>query len=653
MAPINSDYAPVIENIENGELVHQRILLIYGRAGPHDVDFESNITVEHHANNFPSTIWQVFNSHFKCLVHLDPGLNNIKFILDTEPFFPDSQPLITIFQVNYVPLLQNPPIHLAILVAKDSNETIDAPEEKENSGDNKLEAVKAKFRLAGYLWQAFTAEQMNRHGFERRVFRLDEEWIEDTISNQDFKLRQTAKIHIIRSSYTLEQILDPQIAQQSPTRDDNKKDLYAIFLESLREHGAPFDKKCYVAGLILDSHYDPSPGMKYIRGHAALGGGDGNIQLGMFGSHLTHAWPKNLEEVVTCFQECTLTDESKLANDVGECGTWWKCCNVGIGAFLHEVGHGLGSPHTPSGIMLRGFNNLNRTFTVKEPNNPSPITPSDENGAHWHRCDAVRYRYHPCFRLPSDPPTSISLDNIGTTFWLLNEFILIKCPAGISLIEFYVEENIVGYIDYVENDQNEITLEIQEIKEKYGNDNHAIKMKVIAKNQTERCIENLQQFQEENKIILPIHGEAYKSHYLGKLDENLAEIKVLFTQYTEEKGYILLERMVVKYSDYIDSITFFLSDDTKLNVGSDDREGTEQEFVFEEGESIVEIKVNSGWYIDGFEIKTNLGRRSEWFGNCGGDDHVLKVPNNEFELIGLYGSGNYYVNTLGIIYKKS
>ncbi|CAG8574811.1 11453_t:CDS:2 [Diversispora eburnea] len=59
---------------------------IYEQAGPKDRDFKSNITVEHHVNYFPSTTWPVFNSHFKSLVHLDPGPNDIKFILDQEPY---------------------------------------------------------------------------------------------------------------------------------------------------------------------------------------------------------------------------------------------------------------------------------------------------------------------------------------------------------------------------------------------------------------------------------------------------------------------------------------------------------------------------------------------------------------------------------------
>ncbi|CAB5393776.1 unnamed protein product [Rhizophagus irregularis] len=590
----SSPYAPVVINVENGEVVHQRILLIYGRAGPQDMNFESKITVEHHVNNFPSTTWQVFNSHFKCLVHLDAGLNNIKFILDTSPFSSDSRPLTTIFQVNYVPLLQNPPLNLAILVAKDSKEIIDAPEEKENSGENKLESVKAKLRCAGYLWQAFTAEQMSRNGFGRRVFRLDEEWTEDTISNQNPGLRQTAKIHIIRSSYTL------------------------------KEYGAPFDKQCYVAGLILDSHYDTSPNMGFIRGHAALGGGWDNIRLGIFGSHLTHAWPRYLEEVVSCFQDNTITDENRLSNDAGESGTWWRCCNIGIGAFLHEV----------------------------EPNNSFPTTPSEEEGAHWYRSNVIRFRYHPCFRLPFEPPEKIDLKNIGADFWILNKFLLIKCSAGISLIEIYVRNNIIGYLDYSdEYNQTEIRLKVDEIIKKYGGKYNIIKMNFVAKNQTETFLENLQKFSEESKIILPIYGKVFKSNYLGKIDESLTEFKILFKKFIDTKP-ITLKRMIIKYDVVINSITFYWSDNTNLRIGIDDDEGIKKEFLFEEGEKIVKIKVNSGWYIDGFEIKTNLGRRSKWFGGHGGSKHTLEAPDNEYEMIGLYGTGNYFVNTLGIIYKK-
>ncbi|CAB5203074.1 unnamed protein product [Rhizophagus irregularis] len=176
-------------------------------------------------------------------------------------------------------------------------------------------------------------------------------------------------------------------------------------------------------------------------------------------------------------------------------------------------------------------------------------------------------------------------------------------------------------------------------------------MNFVAKNQTETFLENLQKFSEESKIILPIYGKVFKSNYLGKIDESLTEFKILFKKFIDTKP-ITLKRMIIKYDVVINSITFYWSDNTNLRIGIDDDEGIKKEFLFEEGEKIVKIKVNSGWYIDGFEIKTNLGRRSKWFGGHGGSKHTLEAPDNEYEMIGLYGTGNYFVNTLGIIYKK-
>jgi hypothetical protein len=99
------------------------------------------------------------------------GFNELTFTFNLPHHLNNSNPATTKFRVNYLPLLQNPPLHLAILVAADSNLVIDAPKEKQISGENGLESVKAKLRCAGYLWQAFTAEQMQRNGFGRRYTR--------------------------------------------------------------------------------------------------------------------------------------------------------------------------------------------------------------------------------------------------------------------------------------------------------------------------------------------------------------------------------------------------------------------------------------------------------------------------------------------------
>ena len=57
---------------------------------------------------------------------------------------------------------------------------------------------------------------------------------------------------------------------------------------------------------MLDSHWDVKA--KVTRAHAALGGGAGDLALGIFGSHLTHAWPRNMEDIVPAFMNTTETD---------------------------------------------------------------------------------------------------------------------------------------------------------------------------------------------------------------------------------------------------------------------------------------------------------------------------------------------------------
>src|SRR5271156_2584858 len=107
--------------------------------------------------------------------------------------------------LHYLPLLQNPPVHLAVILARDSEGSFEAPPDRPNGLD---EAIR-RFRMAAYLWQMYTAEQLFRNfsgkkgqgfGSARRSFRLDEEWSDDTLSLQESSVwRMTAKIHVVRS----------------------------------------------------------------------------------------------------------------------------------------------------------------------------------------------------------------------------------------------------------------------------------------------------------------------------------------------------------------------------------------------------------------------------------------------------------------------
>ncbi|KAK1996003.1 hypothetical protein LX36DRAFT_724094 [Colletotrichum falcatum] len=57
--------------------------------------------------------------------------------------------------------------------------------------------------------------------------------------------------------------------------------------------------------------------------------------------------------VAECLRD-TRAPGRTVGNDNGECDSFWEACCVGQGAFLHEVGHAFGAPHT-TGIMARGY----------------------------------------------------------------------------------------------------------------------------------------------------------------------------------------------------------------------------------------------------------------------------------------------------------
>lgn len=226
-----------------------------------------------------------------------------------------------------LPLLDKPPLHLAIIVARDSPMTVDCPPERRGIDDS-FEAVKRKLALQVYTWQAYTAEQMRRHRFGRRAFRLDE------VPHSDHQRTLTAlpKIHILQSQRSVQEFRDKDNAQQyqGAKRGGAMLDFVNEILDSpacppeLR-HGTG----AHVACLTLDAQWDAQS--RLLRAHAAVGfGGPGpGRKVGVMGSHWIHAAPLDLEEVTMRFLDTRATDERHCVNDLGECGTNWETLNIG------------------------------------------------------------------------------------------------------------------------------------------------------------------------------------------------------------------------------------------------------------------------------------------------------------------------------------
>src|SRR3569833_1703942 len=103
-----------------------------------------------------------------------PGANKIRFDLSSPKLANSgtSNPIhASYLTLHMLPPTSSPPLQLAILLAKDSPGTFDAIPTRVEQENNTLETAIRKFRLAAYLWQAFTAEQMWRNKLGRRAFR--------------------------------------------------------------------------------------------------------------------------------------------------------------------------------------------------------------------------------------------------------------------------------------------------------------------------------------------------------------------------------------------------------------------------------------------------------------------------------------------------
>ncbi|EKD15114.1 metallopeptidase [Drepanopeziza brunnea f. sp. 'multigermtubi' MB_m1] len=661
-----SPYAPRITSIADQTWVSQKILSVYGViADPALQALEGSVTVRRIDDGFPATDWPVCESHFKSLVYLLPGPNKLRFDF-TSPKLANNNtgnPIHSSYlTVHMIPPLASPPLQLVVLMAKDSPGTYDAcPQRVEREG-NGLETAIKKFRMAAYLWQAFTAEQMYRNKFGRRCWRVEEEWTNGTASSRDKAsgvMRSEAKVHVVRCSKTVAELRDLDLAQQNP-KAKHSAELFSIALDAVKEYFNPLPgQKQYVSVLLLDAHWDKEQSM--ITSHAALGGGSGEIQLAICGSHALHSYPSNFEEVVAAFSDCTPTDTNYVANDCNESGSSWEAANIGIGAHLHEIGHLFGCPHQHSGVMLRDYVKLNRSFITREcystrtKSKGGLVLQNDE--CTWHRLDLLRFKAHPSFALPGDPPRH---NDDSVQAWPVdNGIVSITAPSGIAYIEIYTDgDEMCKYWQEFGDGPNNIIQKQKELTEpelraRLPDDRRKAKLKLIIKSVAGGSHE-IEDFtilaSKASRVKLPSGHFAFRSSKLGlsQLDGSTPEQVILHSAIEQTK---LLTQIKFYHGSSLDGVEFCYEDASSQLFGK--RGGTpggsEFNLDIRKGEYITGFYVRSGFWIDGLAVITSLGRKSAVYGDAnGGDGHTL-IPPRGYNLVGIYGSSGAWVDGFGIL----
>lgn len=551
-----------------------------------------------------------------------------------------------------LPANNAPPLQLAIVVAKDSPETFDAVPTRIEREGNDLETAVRKFRMAAYLWQAFTAEQMWRNKLGRRVFRFEEEWTAGTSNQRDREngnLRSEARVHIIRSDKTVAEIRDLELAQQNE-KASKKGDLYEIAADAVKQYFRPLGgQKQYVSVLMLDTQWDKEANV--VRGHAALGGNAGDLHLAIFGSHCLQSYPTSFEEVVPAFTDCTPTDLTYVANDCNQAGSSWEAANIGIGAHLHETGHLFGCPHQESGVMLRDYLTLNRSFVTREAfctrtkSKGGLVLQDDECG--WHRLDCLRFRAHPCFRLPNDPP--MNADDSVHAFPVESGNVVVMAATGIAFIELFAEDDDLcrKWIEYpLENNsvQRQLTLNDRELREKLPENKRKGRLRVSVKSHGGGSLD-IDDFKKlcskESSFKLtpgPLGKTAYRGKPLGHSAMDGTEPQEIIFESGGKQNRVL-SRIIFYHGYAVDGMEFVYDDDTTQLFGK--RGGKEGGDAFDfgmsflpglnkapctnrcpldirRGEYISGFYVRSGAWIDAIQVLTSLGRRSPIFGNAQG-----------------------------------
>ncbi|KDB20336.1 hypothetical protein H109_07702, partial [Trichophyton interdigitale MR816] len=457
----SSPLAPRVLSISDNSWVNQKLLLLYGTIGDRDPQkspLDGSIAVHHLQDaSFPAIAWPVRASCFKALVHLVPGPNRIRLEYVSPKQAPSAAPHTAWINVNYLPLANSPPLQLAILLGSDSQAHYDSAPASSKRAVNDLDNAVRKFRMAAYLWQAFTGEQMYRHNFGRRCFHFEEEWQTGSLSGRDPEnsiMRSEAKVHIIRCDQTVQQL---RALSSSTSTEDG---LFKVAMDAVRKY---FDlrpgEQRYVSALLLDTHWDSNT--KSLTAHAALGSSQSaDLKLALFGSHGLHSYPACLQEIVPCFSDCARTDTAYVANHNNECGSNWETASSSLGRHLHEVGHLFGCTDSDAGgggIMGSDYLRFNRTFMTWEPYS----TRTKEQGARlllqpdecrWNRLDALRFRFHPCFKMPNDP--SCPSSDIIQLWSVDGEKMLATSSAGIAFIEIFTSANTdapAAFIEYVDS----------------------------------------------------------------------------------------------------------------------------------------------------------------------------------------------------------
>ncbi|TVY87814.1 putative zinc metalloproteinase [Lachnellula willkommii] len=528
--------------------------------------------------------------------------------------------------------------------------------------------------MTAYMWQALTAEDMRSKGLGRRSFHFEEEWNAETLS-RDFLhapgnyMRSTAKIHLIGSDKTVAELRNANIAQQNKSASGARKnqELFKYFETALKAHGGPFASSArpVVAGLILDSAYSMEQDL--ILAHAALGcSNPDGVSLGMMGSHLAYSWPRFLEEVPACLMDTAIPGDT-VGNDNGQCGSMWEACSIGQGAFLHEVGHAFGAPHT-TGIMARGYaqdwpkNFLSKTAYCSHTNTEGTVVFDREtkNDARWDLSDALSFKVQSHFRLPTDqrlggevlaaePSVQVAYEEEETEFLRL----VISCPAQIVRLQFNGTTELAPTVAVP---VSKLQFTIDELESRFDR-SQPLTLEVLGMNGKSKLVGNVWRIPGSSVILQK--RSCLSEKYQRSTDNKLKSWDwAVMLQEKGADGKLTPATMIdSRVGALLDGAVVYFKDGHKTPCGPRWRPGNghhqhtfgghaAQNVKIPQGVDVVKVEVGHNSELDGLRFHLSDGTAGGYLYKDS-SSHVLEPAENE-KIVGFYGRSDYNRGFCGI-----
>jgi hypothetical protein len=280
--------------------------------------------------------------------------------------------------------------------------------------DSVPQTYEARLRTAGLLLQCFTSERLHELGYGRRTFRLETD------------ARGQVVVHTLRAP-------KPAAHYHGLANDLDFWSEINQFIDF--RHRDPVAKNMVLASF---TRKDPATGK--MLAHTALGGG----ALGLFGSASVFSWPESIAEVQPAFLDERGYDTLRVHDDSVGRSVYWGLASTTLGATLHEMGHTFGLPHCQDGrcIMTRGFDQLNRFFTLHDPpsrgSGTREFTATEE--AYFAPVSASFLRWSPWFRL--DRTRSTGGDGPELEWDARRQRIEIRSASRLQWLGFWEKDDI-------------------------------------------------------------------------------------------------------------------------------------------------------------------------------------------------------------------